>query len=277
MSDLFHESIPFEQIDQVFAVMALTLRHTYQILTKRPERMLEYLRNAKNRVRVAAVDLGRAKRVGHAEIESSRGTFPAACSEETRLQSKPAVWEQNDLHTPSACGGVVDSCQWDWPLPHVWLGATVENQKAVETRAQHLYKLHNRSWRTFYSVEPLLDRVELYLNHERVDWVIVGGESGHGARPFDLDWARSLIQQCKDAEVPVFIKQLGANCVGTDTDGGFLLGSNQTSTPLSLPITHGLDSLTPKVAILTNGQKICGSENFQRSFTMFNQHCDRKG
>ncbi len=185
MSDLFHESIPFEQIDQVFAVMSLTLRHTYQILTKRPEQMLEYLPNAKNRIRIAAIDLGREKGVDPTEIES---------------------------------------CQWDWPLPNVWVGATVENQKAVENRARPLYKLHNMSWKTFYSVEPLLEEVELYLNHERVDWVIVGGESGSQARPFDLDWGRSLIQQCKDAGVPIFVKQLGANCVGTTTGGGILIG-----------------------------------------------------
>ncbi|MBW4554113.1 MAG: phage Gp37/Gp68 family protein [Aphanocapsa sp. GSE-SYN-MK-11-07L] len=193
MSDLFHESIPIEQIDQVFAVMALTLQHTYQVLTKRPERMLAYLQNAKNRVRIAAVDLGRATKTEHTDIES---------------------------------------CQWDWPPPNVWIGATVENQKALENRARPLYQLHNRSWKTFYSVEPLLENVELYLNHERVDWVIVGGESGQGARPFDLDWARSLIWQCKEAGVPVFMKQLGANCVGTNTDGEILIGKRSNFHPV---------------------------------------------
>jgi protein gp37 len=171
MSDLFHESIPFEQIDQVFAVMALTLQHTYQVLTKRPERMQKYLRTAKNRVRIAAVDMGRVTKTDHADIES---------------------------------------CQWDWPLPNVWLGVTVENQKALNERARPLYNLHNMGWTTFYSAEPLLEAVELYLNHERVDWVIVGGESGLGARLCDADWIYSIVEQCKAPQVPVFVKQMGS-------------------------------------------------------------------
>jgi protein gp37 len=172
MSDLFHESVREEHLDQVFAVMALSPQHTYQILTKRPGRMLDYLRSAKNRVRIAAVDLGRMTNTEHEAIES---------------------------------------CQWNWPLLNVWMGVTVENQKALDERARPLYNLHNMGWTTFYSAEPLLEAVELYLNHERVDWVIVGGESGPGSRAFYLDWARSIIQQCRSAKVRVFVKQLGSN------------------------------------------------------------------
>jgi protein gp37 len=146
MSDLFHESIPFQQIDQTFSVMSITPQHTYQILTKRPEQMAAYFR--------------------------SRASTP---------------------------------------LQNVFLGCTVENQKAVGDRAQHLDKLHRVGWRTFYSVEPLLEAVDLSLSQHPVDWVIVGGESGPGARSFYLDWARSLIEQCRSAKIPVFLKQLGSN------------------------------------------------------------------
>jgi protein gp37 len=95
------------------------------------------------------------------------------------------------------------------PLENLWLGVSIENQAAVESRARHLYSLHNAGWKTFYSVEPLLEEVELYLNHEMVDWVIVGGESGKDARSCDVDWIRSIVNQCDRSQVPVFVKQLG--------------------------------------------------------------------
>jgi protein gp37 len=194
MSDLFHESIPFEQIDQVFAVMSLTPQHTYQILTKRPEQMLEYVKSAKNRVRIAAVDTGRSLNIDHSSIES---------------------------------------CQWDWPLPNLWLGVTVENQKAADDRI--LLLLQTPAAIRFLSVEPQLEKIDLSVLHvegitnldclrgchgvnyplqgrcNKIDWVIIGGESGPGARPFNLDWAQSLLQQCHEAQVHVFMKQLGNN------------------------------------------------------------------
>jgi protein gp37 len=99
------------------------------------------------------------------------------------------------------------------PLPNVWLGTSIENQKAVSDRAFHLCKLHIRGWKTFYSVEPLLEKVELYLNHEKPDWVIIGGESGSGARPCHYEWILDVVEQCQFGEnpTPVFVKQLGTN------------------------------------------------------------------
>lgn len=126
--------------------MSITPQRTYQILTKRPERMAAYVSSRKSS-----------------------------------------------------------------PLQNVFLGCTIENQEAADDRAQHLYKLHQVGWRTFYSVEPLLEAVELNLSQQSVDWVIVGGESGSGARAFYLDWARLLIKECRTAKIPVFIKQLGSN------------------------------------------------------------------
>jgi protein gp37 len=191
MSDLFHEAIPDEQIDQVFRVMALTQQHIYQVLTKRPKRMLEYLRSAKNRVRIAAVDLGRMHGIEHSLIES---------------------------------------CQCDWPLPNVWLGMTVENQAAADERIPLL--LQTPAANRFLSCEPLLEKIDFnqpiicscakgktslfqikngsYLA-SMIDWVIIGGESGSGARQCNIEWIESMLWQCKSSNIPAFIKQLGSN------------------------------------------------------------------
>lgn len=112
-----------------------------------------------------------------------------------------------------------------WPF-NVWLGTTVENQKRAEERIPHLLATHARV--KFLSCEPLLEKLDLthvgeyrgeplsaldeivgLMERPRVDWVIVGGESGPKARPFDLAWARSIVRQCRDVGVPVFVKQLG--------------------------------------------------------------------
>ncbi len=181
MSDLFHESVPFAFIDKVFAVMALCPKHTFQVLTKRPERMAEYL------ARPWAED-------GDRWLQAV-GPLPANCLD----------WPMSDIR---------------YPLPNVWLGTSVENQKAADERIPHLIKCPAAV--RFLSVEPLLGPVDLsqYLwamdgarRHGRLNalhWVIVGGESGPGARPCDVGWIESVVKQCADAEVPCFVKQLGA-------------------------------------------------------------------
>jgi len=119
-----------------------------------------------------------------------------------------------------------------WPFDNVWLGTSIENQDAVRNRIPVLLdtpaKIH------FLSVEPLLGEIDIsdYLyvyptRHKgkpwpygRIDWVIVGGESGSGARPCRVAWIRSIVEQCKAAGVPVFVKQLGAFIVDRN-DAGF--------------------------------------------------------
>lgn len=133
-----------------------------------------------------------------------------------------------------------------WPA-NVWAGCTVESQAMANERIPHLLQVPARV--RFLSCEPLLESVQLetipanlpssarrdiwdYFNalaghgsdpqvgpgdaviYPRLSWVICGGESGHHARPFDLAWARSLRDQCKEAGVPFFMKQVGANPVG---------------------------------------------------------------
>jgi hypothetical protein len=117
----------------------------------------------------------------------------------------------------------------NWPLPNVWLGVSAENQRRADERIPVL--LQTPAAVRFVSYEPALGPVDFTrvgdgeigavydalrggmrrsdVGGPRLEWVIVGGESGTGARPFDIAWARSTIRQCRDAGVPVFVKQLG--------------------------------------------------------------------
>lgn len=179
MSDLFHESVTDEQLDQIFAVMAATPRHTYQVLTKRPDRMLEYCSNfTKEQLRRSL-----------SSIDFSYGV------------SIP-------LSLPA------DVC----PPRNVWLGVTVENQKAADERIPLL--LQTPAAVRFLSCEPLLEDVTIFHDFFspaecEIDWVIVGGESGHGARLCDIAWMQSVVEQCKEAEVPCFVKQVGSQPIIT--------------------------------------------------------------
>lgn len=162
MSDLFHEDVPFDYVDRVFAVMALCPHHTFQVLTKRPERMVEY---AANPGRLSAI-AQEVARMGYGE--ASMGV---------RL-----------------------------PLPNVHLGTSIENQATADERSVHLRKVPAAV--RWYSIEPLLEAVTVPL--DGIDWAVVGGESGPGARPCNVEWLRSIVRQFAAAGVPVFVKQLGA-------------------------------------------------------------------
>ena len=209
MSDLFHEKVPDGYIDKVLAVAALAPQHKFLILTKRADRMRKYMH---------AWPDGMA-RFHHVAFEARK--------------FRP------DL--PNGIDGWTWELQGRWPLPNVWLIASVEDQPRAEERIPDL--LATPAAVRGLSMEPLLEAVDITaidntshgfditnalsgerINHHpqasntakrtgKLDWVIVGGESGPGARPFDLGWARSIRNQCQAAGVPVFIKQLGANCV----------------------------------------------------------------
>ena len=131
--------------------------------------------------------------------------------------------------------------QWlqDWSdgiaPANVWLGTTVEDQQRADDRIHALLKTPAKV--RFLSCEPLLERVDLGLagrlprtEHPRIDWVIIGGESGPGARPFAIDWARDLVRQCRASGASPFVKQLGAKaCRGQaeyDREGSLLLRTN---------------------------------------------------
>lgn len=183
MTDIFGEWVPDEWLDRIFAVMALTPQHTYQVLTKRPERMREYLTNP---------------------VPLSVGTTDRADMVERTVD---AVAGDYGWH----------AAPFMWPLPNVWLGVSAEDQERLNERypllADTPAAVH------FLSLEPLLGSIVLH-DASYPEWVIVGGESGPRARPFDLAWARSIIEQCRAASVPVFVKQLGPRPLERN-DAGF--------------------------------------------------------
>jgi protein gp37 len=147
MSDLFHPDVPEAFIARVHDTMAIATQHTFQVLTKRPQRMATVL---------------------------------------------------GDLTV----------------LPNVWLGTSVENQRYADLRIPHL--LRTPAAVRFLSIEPLLGPVDLSAWMDNlIDWVIIGGESGHGARPMEFDWAATIVEQCTKAGVAVFVKQLGTIAGGT--------------------------------------------------------------
>lgn len=173
--DLFAEGVPDEWINQVFAVMALCPQHTFQVLTKRPERMRDYLAGRLLEHRLAAAQ----------------------------------VQFEFDIPSPG---------RWPhMPLPNVWLGVSVEDQKRADERIPLL--LDTPAAVRWISAEPLLGPVKVspyltaFMGGEyrgpRLDWIVAGGESGPGARPMHPDWARQLRDQCLAAGVPFLFKQWG--------------------------------------------------------------------
>ena len=192
MGDLFHEDVPDAWIDEVFAVMGIACPHTFQVLTKRSERMRDYV----------------------SELRAGRWLT--------------LRWpDDGTLIFDPMCA------QFDDCFSHVWLGVSVEDQRRADERIPHL--LATPAAVRFLSCEPLLGPVNLectpwpngwerpvddlsdgvdplrYVGTQgkAVDWVIVGGESGPGARPMHPDWVRSLRDQCNEAGVPFFFKQWG--------------------------------------------------------------------
>lgn len=94
-------------------------------------------------------------------------------------------------------------------LTGVWLGTSCEDQQRADERREPMRKLADQGWLTFVSYEPALENV-CWDGWEFLSWLIVGGESGSRARPFDLAWARNAIHWCEASDTACFVKQLGA-------------------------------------------------------------------
>jgi protein gp37 len=192
MSDLFHEQIPDEYIARVFAVMAEARQHTFQILTKRPERMRDLLSSW------------------------------AAIYDVPHSRSSPFAWGET------------------WPVPNVWLGVSIENRKWVG-RADVLRE--TPATVRFISAEPLLEGLvhddeggfaPPSLDLTGIDWVIVGGESGSGHRPFDPQWARDLRDACMEMCPLCASGDYCGDCAGVRRPAYFLkqLGGHRPGTAL---------------------------------------------
>lgn len=215
MSDLFHEDVPFDFIDQVFAVMALCPQHTFQVLTKRPERMAEYLGFA-----------DRDRRIDEAVLRWHEQQAPDyALSNRLPVHPLRVAYGLRVRGLPS---------EYRWPLRNVWIGTSTEDQPRLEERVGHLLRCPAAV--RFLSCEPLLGQLtfnrvpipsELHGKWKTngLHWVIAGGESGPGARPCNVAWIRGIVEQCREAGVACFVKQLGA-CIIAPDDA--LIGKGRT-------------------------------------------------
>lgn len=184
MSDLFGEFVPDDYIAAVFGVMAAANQHTFQVLTKRAERLPEWF-----------------------EWMAMRGEYERMwrAAEARGLGSVLSAMKANE--TPA------------WPTPGVHLGVSVEDRKYGVPRIEHLRNVPAAV--RFLSIEPLLEDIGT-LDLTGIGWVIVGGESGPGARPMRPEWVRSIRDQCQSAGVPFFFKQWGGvlkKKAGRELDG----------------------------------------------------------
>ena len=209
MSDLFHEAVPDEFIRLVMAAMSFAGQHTFQVLTKRPERMAAWFADPANSLSACQAEW-----------------VAAGISDETPTGKHRIGRCGSDGSINGTCRGVGDGNHW--PLPNVWMGTSVENQAAADERVPHLLLCPAEV--RFLSCEPLLGRVDLsaffggpYVGlpgdvvHKwynfGIGWVIGGGESGPEARGCEIADLRALRDQCRAAGVPFFLKQLGARPV----------------------------------------------------------------
>lgn len=191
MSDVFWDKVPLETVDKLFGIILANHvletwgfgkhvrpmeRHDFLILTKRPERMVEYFAAGK---------------------DALLRRWAKACDHLFQVGDGDSLFSEYKAHTDVA-----------WPLPGLWLGVTVENQLAA-SRVELLRQVPATI--RFISFEPLLDGVTVDLSG--IHWAIIGGESGKvsdkGARPFCLGAAEDLISQARKADVRVFVKQMG--------------------------------------------------------------------
>ncbi|MET8030993.1 DUF5131 family protein [Streptomyces avermitilis] len=179
MSDIGHARVPTEFVARAFATMALAPQHQFQVLTKKPRRLRRLLESQKF---VDAV---------WTEMErlSEDDAVPLARPVREDVRKRAANW--NALSS--------------WPLPNVWIGTSIESDEYC-WRADELRGIPAAV--RFLSLEPLLGPVPS-LELSRIDWVIVGGESGPAHRALDLAWVRDIRDQCVDLRVALFFKQVG--------------------------------------------------------------------
>jgi len=179
MSDLFHGEIPDAWIDRVMAVAALASHKTLIVLTKREERMLDYMNGPRR-----YWDIRHAMERVLEEYPRRRGAGP---------------WGE---------AGVELERYLEWPIPNLWLGVSAHNEDAVRTRVKTLLRVPAEV--RVLSLEPCVGPAAEPIMQE-LDWVLLGGESesgGHRARPMSLKWARDIRDTCA-GRVPFFFKQWG--------------------------------------------------------------------
>lgn len=198
MADLFHADVPDEFIARAWGVMAGAEQHTFQVLTKRHARMRAWVRRCQS-WQGWYTHNGEPPEAAYAP-ENGGGVIvgyePTTARKLTRYGSEPA----------RTIGG--------WPLPNVWCGVSAENEKWFDIRTEAL--LDTPAVVRYVSAEPLLGPIRMRATllvgaaldpKPGINWLIVGGESGPGHRPMSIGWLESIVSQCRDAGVPVFVKQ----------------------------------------------------------------------
>jgi len=191
MSDLFHDDVPFEFIDKVFTVMALCDWHTYQILTKRPDRMAAYFRNKKY------IEISKGE---DAERVSAKIYFPF-----------PNVWLMTSVEDQKRAD---ERISYLLQCPAAVRGLSIEPLlEAIDLKFPTLREAHEEA--AGMALEGMFFGMNGINPSSKtgngIHWIICGGESGPGARPMHPDWVRSIRDQCKAANVPFFFKQLSKN------------------------------------------------------------------
>lgn len=262
MSDLFHDKVTNEQIAAVFGVMAACPQHTFQVLTKRPRRMREWFAWIESHAHLGSVYANEAakllperffpfaspwplKNVWLGVSVEDQGTAderipdllatPAAIR---FVSYEPALGEVDFGMSSATC----DCCP-RWTSRWVRLHSRVEADLPLGGKRWGvdggLYRAtSNRHGALSVAAGPerlLGIKPAEFVALPKLDWIIVGGESGHGAREFDLAWARSTIEQCETAGIACFVKQLGARPVER------AIAPGHPSRPLDLHHSKGSD------------------------------------
>lgn len=192
--DLFHESVPDEWIDKVFAIMAMAPQHVFQVLTKRTDRMAAYIEQLSKEP---------ADRLHFATTESGYSD-EAGCAVANWINGFSRWW------TAPNDGNPLDGSKPRWPLPNVWLGFSAEDQERFDERWRFVEDLAHASWLTWLSAEPLLGPLDAREGlGQGLAWVVAGGESGPGARPAHPDWFRQLRDDCRPSDAGFHFKQWG--------------------------------------------------------------------
>jgi protein gp37 len=217
MSDLFHENVSDEWIDRIFAVMALCPQHTFQVLTKRAGRMREYI-SAENRCHIIGDEMLRLADI-RPGFKCVPWPFPNVwLGVSTERQQEADERIRPLLDTPAA----VRFISAEPLLGSIDLSRLcILPQKPGSVRAGiHINALQGRycesgvaytgDWDISGPSPPVSER-------RKLDWVIVGGESGPGSRPMQMEWARDIVNECAAADVRCFVKQLGTNPILNDS------------------------------------------------------------
>jgi protein gp37 len=203
MSDLFQESVPSEFVAATFGVMAATSRHLYMVLTKRADRMAEFMRTVP--VDEWSVDGTPMRSISFGDDQSEHPLHPLNAADLAIVES----YKARNLAPYDALedfNNATLDCYFQWPPPNVWLGVSVEDRKYGLPRIDILRETPAAV--RFLSIEPLLEDLGP-LDLRGIHWVIVGGESGPGARTLQPEWVMPIRDQCAEQGVPFFFKQWG--------------------------------------------------------------------